>query len=284
MEAIPAAPAAKAKPTLRRMGQSDSDLPARLADALVDVRPAYLAPPTVQSTASAVRTLRTARWESASTNEPFDREFRHPRSQSVALVAGYSSERSQDALVASGPGWQALFSARVPDEVLAHAVAALVDHAENGSADADPQAALAGLAEAGWSGAHRRAGAVEAIAPDSLAELRWGPDEDTGQPSLRIIAGSPHSHPWYAELRGAACPAQLTEAVLAALASPAPARRRLREVPVDLLQDLDITPAHTRAAAATAPSPSAAARAAAPGAPILSTPAPLGADSARRTR
>ncbi|GAA2119459.1 hypothetical protein GCM10009759_67580 [Kitasatospora saccharophila] len=268
---------------LHRAGQPDSDLPARLADTLVDVRPAYLAPPTLRSTASAARTLRAARWRPLEAPADLGREFHHPRSRIVAVVTDYSNERSQDALIASGPGWQAQFSARVPDEILAHAVAALVDHAENGPADADPEAALAGLAEAGWSGAHRREGAVEAIAPDSLAELRWGPDEDTREPSMRIIAASPHSNPWYAELRGAV-PAQLTEAVLAAMASPAPARRRLREVPAGLLQDLDITPAQPRAAAATAARPSPAARAAALGAPIISSPAPLGSDSARRAR
>ncbi|MFJ4676890.1 hypothetical protein [Kitasatospora sp. NPDC088783] len=279
MEAIPSR---GSNPMLHRAGFPDSSLPARVADALVDVRPAYLAPPTLRSTAAAARTLRTARWRSTGTS--FGREFRHPRSQTVALLTPYSAERSQDALVASGPGWYAQFSAWVPDEVLAHVVAALVEHAENGSAGADPEGALAALAEAGWSGAHRRAGTVEAIAPDSLAELRWGRDD--GQPSLRIIAGSPHSSPWYAELRGVAVPAQLAEAVLTALASPVPARRWLREVPVDLLQDLDITPAHPRAAAAaaTTPTPSPAARAAVPGAPILSSPAPLSSDSARRAR
>ncbi|QKW20613.1 hypothetical protein HUT16_17420 [Kitasatospora sp. NA04385] len=264
------------------MGQPDSYLPERLADALVDIRPAYLAPPTLRSTAAAARTLSAARWRAGEGR--LGREFHHPRSRSVVLVTAFSSERPQDALIASGPGWHATFSALAPDEVLAYAAAGLVDHAENGPDGADPEGALAGLAEAGWSGAHRRAGMVEAIAPDALAELRWGPDEDTGQPSLQIIAGSAHRNPWYAELRGSACPAQLTEAVLTALASPAPARRRLREVPVDLLQDLDITPTHPRAAAATAPSPSAAARAAALGAPILSSPAPLSSDSARRAR
>ncbi|MFD7645129.1 DUF317 domain-containing protein [Kitasatospora sp. NPDC059795] len=283
MEAIAVVPNKRFVP-MHRGGFPQNDLPARYADAVVEVRPAYLAPPTPRSTASAARALRAARWRATGASP--DREFHHPESESTVVVAAFSSERSQDALVASGPGWQATFSARVPDEVLAHAVAALVDHAEHGSAGADTEAALAGLVEAGWSGAHRRAGTVEAIAPGSLAEVLWGPDEDTGQPTMRILAGSPHGFPWYAELRGTACPALLTEAVLAALASPAPARRRLRDIPAGQLQDLDIAPANPRTTAATATTPgmSAAARAATPGTPILSSPAPPATSPTRRTR
>ncbi|MEV7122887.1 DUF317 domain-containing protein [Kitasatospora griseola] len=283
MEAITTASNRRSAP-MHRGGFPLNDLPARYADAVVEVRPAYLAPPTPRSTASAARALRAARWRAVGGSP--DREFHHPQSQTIAVITAYSSERSQNALIASGPGWQATFSARVPDEVLAHAVAALVDHAENGSTGADLEAALAGLAEAGWSGAHRRAGTVEAIAPGSLAELRWGPDEDTGQPTMRILAGSPHGLPWYAELRGTACPAPLTEAVLAALASPGPARRRLRDIPGGQLHDLDIAPANPRTTAATATTPglSPAALATTPGTPILSSPAPPATSHTRRAR
>ncbi|MFC9327899.1 hypothetical protein [Kitasatospora sp. NPDC057015] len=256
-------------------------VPAALADTFVAVRPAYLAPPTARSAVPAARILRAAGWTPSRVAD--GTEFRHR--STVVLLGAPDTARTVDALVAGGPSWQARLSSRTPDEVLAHAAAALVEYAEEGPGTADLGAALAGLAEAGWDGARRRDAAVLATAPDGLAELRWGPDQDTGEASLRILAGAGGDY-WDAELGGAACPDLLVESLLASLASPAPARRRLREVPVGLYDHLDVTPEATRAGAAvrTSTGPPAAASAAPPGTPILSSPAPAANHPARRPR
>ncbi|MFC9331713.1 hypothetical protein [Kitasatospora sp. NPDC057015] len=247
-------------------------VPARLARTYVEVRPAYLAPATARSTAMALRTLTAARWKGTSTDA--GTEFRHPSTTTVIAVTA-NGVHATDQLVASGPSWQARFSARAPDEVLANAVAALVEHTAHGPGTADLDDALAGLSEAGWSGTHRD-GTVQSSAPDSLVHLSWGRDEDTGHPSLRIVASHPGALQWDAEVSGAAIPDLLAESLLAYLASPTSARRRLGEDPVDLLQDLDVSPESARAAAAVSASPgtSPAAGAAPQGARILTSPAP----------
>ncbi|MFF2657360.1 hypothetical protein ACFVUH_08335 [Kitasatospora sp. NPDC058032] len=246
-------------------------VPARLARTYVEVRPAYLAPATARFTAMALRTLSAALWRR--TSQPDGAEFRHPPTATVVTVSA-RSVRTADRLVASGPNWQARFSAAAPDEVLAHAVAALVEHAAHGSPDADPDAALEGLSEAGWSGTHHD-GTLRSASPDSLAHVSWGRDEDTGQPSLRVVAGHPGGLQWDAEVSGAAIPDLLTESLLSYLASPAPARRRLGDVPADLLQDLDVVPENARSVAAvrTSAGPSPAAGSAPQGVRILTPPA-----------
>ncbi|MFF2955709.1 DUF317 domain-containing protein [Kitasatospora sp. NPDC057965] len=264
----------------RLPGAVPNGVPARLANTYVAVRPAYLAPATDRSTAPAARTLSEAGWTPVPSAE--GTEFRNGSTQ--VFAAAPESGRTQDALVAAGPSWQARFSSRTPDEVLAHAAAALAEHTKNGPGHADPDAALADLIEAGWSHS-RREGTVDFTAPDALAELSWGPDQDTGEPSLRILAGAGGDY-WDADLIGAHCPDLLVESVVTYLASPAPARRRLREVPVGLYGHLDVIPEATRTAAAVrAPAlRSAACAAAPPTALIRSTTPPPAGGSARRTR
>ncbi|MFB7672681.1 DUF317 domain-containing protein [Kitasatospora purpeofusca] len=286
MNAIPAVsntlPAALDRASVSAMPQLPP-VPARLARTSVEVRPAYLAPATQRSTAQAVRTLRAARWKG--TFGAAGAEFRHP-SNTTVLVAATGGARTADQLVASGPTWQARFSGRTPDEVLAHAVAALVAHTDHGSDDADIDTALAALAEAGWSGVHRDAGRVHAYAPDAMASLRWGPDEDTGEPGLLVVAGAGGDQ-WDAELTGADCPPLLVESIMLYLASPVPARRQLGDLHPDLLHDLDVTPENLRVAAAAvrgSQGPSPAASAAPPGASIRTPSAPAGDRPARRAR
>ncbi|MFD0259047.1 DUF317 domain-containing protein [Kitasatospora indigofera] len=247
--------------------------PFQFADVLVTVRPAYLALGSTTSTARAARILRDAKWRSAPSDS--GTALGHGRTQVVIGSADRAGH--DDALAISGPGWQGRFSGRTPDEILADVTAALAEHGDGEVDPVDARAALACLAEAGWEGS----GPQRFTAPGALAEVAFGPDEDTGLHTWRVSAGSGDYY-WEATLDGS-CPDLIVESVIGSLASSSPAVRRLGEVSGGFAGYLDIAPAGTRSQAATATG-SPAARTAWPGAAIRTPPVPSGEPRPRRAR